>query len=103
MLEKVTRELIWKIKKCLSRTKKLKIPGALRSIECIGYIPEYSGKYVLSCKFLEKSLKSGLIEFNYLVNFIFRWQKVEKGKNMWKTWLHMFLPFSTFWHKISPF
>ena len=23
----------------------------------------------------------GVIEFNYLVNFIFTWQKVERGKN----------------------
>ena len=36
---------------------KSNITGALRSIECFGYIPGYSGKYVFSCKFLEKSLK----------------------------------------------
>ena len=32
--------------------------GALRSIECFRYILEYSGKYVFSCKFLEKIAKS---------------------------------------------
>ena len=50
--------------------------------ECIRYIPEYSGKYVFSCKFLKKSLKSGMIKFNYL-DFWF------------STFWHVFLPFST--------
>ena len=52
-------------------------------IESIGYIPEYSGKYVFPGNSWKKSLKPGLIEFNYFVNFIFAWQKVEKSKNMW--------------------
>ena len=34
------------------------LTGVLRSIECFRYILEYSGKYVFSCEFLEKSLKA---------------------------------------------
>ena len=44
----------------------------------------------------------GVIEFNYLENFILGWQKVEIGKSMWKNWLHMLLAISTFCHKILP-
>ena len=50
----------------------------------------------------KKSLESGLIEFNYLANFIFRWKIMEIGKILWKNWLHIILHISTFFHKILP-
>ena len=40
----------------------------------------------------KKLLKSGLIEFNYLAKFIFRWKNVETleiGKIMWKNKYHV--------------
>ena len=63
--------------------------GARRSIECIRYIPEYSGKYVFSWKFLEKS-KDRKNTGNFYRRFFL------------STFIHIILPNSTCLHIILP-